>query len=195
MPRDLKHKQEYDRRYRAEHPRSPEKEAEYHRRYYNKEQRRKRYLANREQILQERKDYYLTHRDDILAYKRKYQSEHPDKIANIHARRVARIGAATITKDQWLSVMRESEWCCVYCGTVLGIKTRTLDHVVPLTRGGPHLRDNLVAACRHCNDSKNNRMPHEWLQTPVCDVDVTRRLWIVTLLCMPLENVAFGCGS
>ena len=35
---------------------------------------------------------------------------------------------------------------CVYCGTALGLANATLDHVIPLSRGGSHLPGNLVSA-------------------------------------------------
>ena len=34
---------------------------------------------------------------------------------------------------------------CVYCGTALGLENATLDHVIPLSRGGSHQPGNLVA--------------------------------------------------
>lgn len=47
---------------------------------------------------------------------------------------------------------------CVYCGAPGG----TIDHVVPVTRGGTNSPENLVSACRSCNSSKKDRLPLEW---------------------------------
>jgi 5-methylcytosine-specific restriction endonuclease McrA len=38
----------------------------------------------------------------------------------------------------------------------------TLDHVIPLTRGGAHTASNLRVACRSCNSSKGELMPDEY---------------------------------
>lgn len=38
----------------------------------------------------------------------------------------------------------------------------TVDHVVPLSKGGGNGRDNLVLSCRHCNSLKGDMMPDEW---------------------------------
>jgi 5-methylcytosine-specific restriction endonuclease McrA len=48
---------------------------------------------------------------------------------------------------------------CQYCG----VKSRdlTLDHVVPRQRGGKHVWENLVSACKACNHRKGNRTPEE----------------------------------
>lgn len=48
---------------------------------------------------------------------------------------------------------------CVYCGSTERI---SIDHVVPLSRGGKHEASNLAPACLPCNASKNNRLPSEW---------------------------------
>jgi len=43
---------------------------------------------------------------------------------------------------------------CAYCGTTENL---TLDHVLPLSRGGAHRIENLVAACKPCNSRKGAR--------------------------------------
>jgi 5-methylcytosine-specific restriction endonuclease McrA len=48
---------------------------------------------------------------------------------------------------------------CFYCGRSGG----TVDHVVPLSRGGQHAEGNLVPACRSCNSSKGDKLLIEWL--------------------------------
>jgi 5-methylcytosine-specific restriction endonuclease McrA len=46
---------------------------------------------------------------------------------------------------------------CVYCGG----PANSVDHVVPRSRGGRHVWENVVAACRRCNSRKENHQPHE----------------------------------
>jgi 5-methylcytosine-specific restriction endonuclease McrA len=36
-----------------------------------------------------------------------------------------------------------------------------VDHVVPRSRGGPHVWENVVAACQRCNAHKKDRTPDE----------------------------------
>lgn len=48
---------------------------------------------------------------------------------------------------------------CAYCGR----PAQTLDHVVPVTRGGADEPSNTVPACYGCNSSKYDRTPDEWL--------------------------------
>ena len=50
-------------------------------------------------------------------------------------------------------------WRCVYCGTRGG--RLTLDHVVPRSRGGDSVWENVVTSCAPCNLRKGNRLPEE----------------------------------
>jgi 5-methylcytosine-specific restriction endonuclease McrA len=53
---------------------------------------------------------------------------------------------------------------CAYCGVKLSTYTATLDHVIPLSRGGSDEPRNLVWCCKKCNYSKGNKLPYEWLK-------------------------------
>jgi 5-methylcytosine-specific restriction endonuclease McrA len=50
-------------------------------------------------------------------------------------------------------------WACVYCGAATG--RLTLDHVVPRSRGGESIWENVVTACAPCNLRKGDRLLHE----------------------------------
>jgi hypothetical protein len=50
-------------------------------------------------------------------------------------------------------ILRRDQYTCQYCG---GDAT-TVDHVIPISRGGNDYPDNLVAACTRCNYSKSDR--------------------------------------
>lgn len=56
---------------------------------------------------------------------------------------------------------------CFYCGEILqddGDNPVTLDHVVPrwVLPPGYFLKDNLVCACRNCNQEKGSEVPVSW---------------------------------
>ena len=46
---------------------------------------------------------------------------------------------------------------CQYCGAA----AENIDHVIPRSRGGQHVWENVVAACRPCNTRKEDRYLHE----------------------------------
>lgn len=47
---------------------------------------------------------------------------------------------------------------CQYCGSTQEL---TIDHIIPRSRGGKNSFENCVAACKPCNNKKNNRTPRE----------------------------------
>jgi hypothetical protein len=55
---------------------------------------------------------------------------------------------------------------CFYCENPLLAGEGHIDHVVPLSRLGPHAELNFVHACPSCNTSKNNMLPSEWPELP-----------------------------
>ena len=50
-------------------------------------------------------------------------------------------------------------WRCVYCGSSGG--RLTLDHVIPRSRGGDSVWENIVTSCAPCNLRKGDRLPEE----------------------------------
>jgi 5-methylcytosine-specific restriction endonuclease McrA len=67
-------------------------------------------------------------------------------------------------------VLRDSQWwkrrismgICYYCRRQVGHAALTMDHVVPLGRGGTSIRGNVVPACKDCNTRKKGMLPIEW---------------------------------
>lgn len=50
---------------------------------------------------------------------------------------------------------------CQYCGAAPGSKELTIDHVLPLSRGGKTTWENCVLSCVRCNTKKGSRTPQE----------------------------------
>ncbi len=51
---------------------------------------------------------------------------------------------------------------CYYCRTHVGRDGLTMDHIVPLSRGGKSRKGNIVACCKECNNRKQSLLPVEW---------------------------------
>lgn len=52
-------------------------------------------------------------------------------------------------------------YMCMYCATIFGSHQLTRDHIVPLSRKGQDKWENVVAACRRCNQHKANYLLEE----------------------------------
>ena len=51
---------------------------------------------------------------------------------------------------------------CHYCGRAFAPSALTMDHIVPMIRGGKSVKSNIAAACKDCNSRKKYLMPLEW---------------------------------
>jgi 5-methylcytosine-specific restriction endonuclease McrA len=80
----------------------------------------------------------------------------PHVIRLIHYVRVPRAIQRKISRR---ALFARDGWRCVYCGTTAG--RLTLDHVVPRSRGGDSVWENVVTSCAPCNLRKGNRLPEE----------------------------------
>jgi 5-methylcytosine-specific restriction endonuclease McrA len=68
----------------------------------------------------------------------------------------------SFTLEQFKRKCAKYHWKCAYCDTQLNELTVTIEHVVPLSRGGTNNIDNLVPACSKCNNSKGAKLLSEW---------------------------------
>ena len=50
---------------------------------------------------------------------------------------------------------------CLYCGERPARQHLTRDHVLPVSKGGKDVWENVVAACFRCNSRKSNRTPQQ----------------------------------
>lgn len=69
--------------------------------------------------------------------------------------------AGLLRKSRWWLNKRASG-VCYYCGRSVPARELTMDHVVPLVRGGKSEKNNIVPACRECNYKKKYLLPMEW---------------------------------
>jgi 5-methylcytosine-specific restriction endonuclease McrA len=65
--------------------------------------------------------------------------------------------------------LRESGWwkrkratgICHHCGKKFSPRELTMDHLVPIVRGGKSTKGNLVPSCKACNSERKYRLPFE----------------------------------
>ena len=70
--------------------------------------------------------------------------------------------ARALRKTAWWQ-RRIQRGVCAYCGAKVGAQKLTMDHVVPVARGGRSARGNVVASCKDCNSHKKLLTPAEQL--------------------------------
>lgn len=92
---------------------------------------------------------------------------------NVRLRRARQAGVESDPKLTVLALRSiDGDYCC-YCGVEMtfvrgrrgeGIASNraTLEHILPISRGGTHTFDNAAIACHRCNTSKNRKTVAEW---------------------------------
>jgi 5-methylcytosine-specific restriction endonuclease McrA len=76
-----------------------------------------------------------------------------------HVSRERTRGRALRATVWWQQCVRRG--VCHYCGRAVGADALTMDHVVPIARGGCSTKGNVVPACRSCNQAKRALTPAE----------------------------------
>lgn len=69
--------------------------------------------------------------------------------------------ARELRASQWWKRKR-SAGKCHYCGRQYRPAELTMDHLIPIVRGGKTVQGNVVPACKDCNSKKKYLLPMEW---------------------------------
>lgn len=69
--------------------------------------------------------------------------------------------ARLLRKTSWWKNKR-SRGICYYCEKHFPPNHLTMDHIIPVSRGGQSIKSNLVTACKECNNKKKHQMTYEW---------------------------------
>ena len=83
---------------------------------------------------------------------------HPIVAARGHARAHALDPTPALTNT---ALFARDQHLCLYCGQDYARPHLTRDHVMPLSRGGRDIWENVVTACFHCNSRKGGRTPQQ----------------------------------
>ena len=95
------------------------------------------------------------------ATKRSYRISFEGRVAKAKSgakRRAAKKIDATLSAAEWKKILQAHKSRCYWCKTKLKASAVTMDHVVPLSKGGQHTKENVVPACQHCNSSKQAQL-------------------------------------
>lgn len=107
----------------------------------------------------DRSEYLNATKQRRLAYQRNWRKNNPARTSSHKAKRRANELVGKFTESDWKRLVNYYRGRCAYCGNE---SVLTVDHVVPLSRGGTNYIGNLLPACQSCNSSKHNLFLVEW---------------------------------
>lgn len=152
-------RREYNAAYYAEH-REQEITASCAWAQGHKEHRRK-YLMN----------YRATNKEELAVKAKQRWQDHPEKMqeywhtekgrlvrkASNAKRRHQRRGLGPIDMKGFYAKCADLQWHCQLCGKELTRETVTIDHIIPVSKGGTNVLENLQPLCFHCNSVKRDK--------------------------------------
>lgn len=156
-------KSKRDAKYRKEH-------AEYYKNYLkeynqlNKDQiyeKKKQYIANNKLAhLKRQHAWYEKNKDSIKHRTSQYKKDHPEQYQMYNNRRLALKKTATVELFTMQDIIFKYGNKCFYCEG----KFEEIDHYIPLSKSGSHTLDNVRPSCEHCNLTKSNKLPEDFLK-------------------------------
>ena len=66
---------------------------------------------------------------------------------------------------------------CAYCGCKLTIDNSTVDHIKPRIKGGTDAWENLLPACKHCNNLKTDLSIDDYKQSIINQIKELKKLF------------------
>jgi 5-methylcytosine-specific restriction endonuclease McrA len=117
-----------------------------------------------ERVEENHRAYRVANAEKRKAYNKKWRAEHPGYFVARARERDARLRGTSNELIRRLDVLERAGWKCALCGDAIPADATwpshefgTVDHIVPVSRGGEHTWDNVQAAHWICNHRKGAR--------------------------------------
>lgn len=110
---------------------------------------------NRDKRLAENKEWRLQNPDRVRANIKRWVEENKDRSNLLHRlKKQRRRAAGILTAADWELVLETYGAACLNCGK----PEVTIDHVVPVSKGGTNTIGNVQPLCGFCNTSKHTKV-------------------------------------
>lgn len=201
----LKNNPDYNIKYHDEHK---FEEAMYSKQYHesNKdkisEYNKQRYQKKRKEILGRTKKYYQVHKERYKENYRTFREEHkPEELERVskwqknnkekgvlksqRRRAKERQLESNYSEEEWFGCKNYFNNKCAYCGKKVKL---TVEHVIPVNKGGSYIRQNIIPACGTCNRSKGDKDMELWYKKQPFYIE-EREIKILEYLGIDFKNV------
>ena len=116
------------------------------------------YVANADHVKASKAEWRAANADHAKASSAKWRTDNPEKMRAQQHRRRARKSSTVF--QFWVKRDDVPEDVCYWCGTS---DVAHVDHVMPISLGGPAVESNEVPTCAECNLSKGATHPLVWI--------------------------------
>lgn len=112
------------------------------------------------------KAYYESHKEKLQNRTREWCRNNYGRHMENVLRRVGRLKSQSVKPESIDSfcakVKTKPTIICYYCEKRVSTKKIHFDHIVPLSKGGPHSIENICVSCERCNRSKHATPIQDW---------------------------------
>jgi 5-methylcytosine-specific restriction endonuclease McrA len=93
------------------------------------------------------------------------------RIAYTHKVRAGKLGLnGSFTVEEWKGICAQYDYKCAICGSE---EPLTADHIIPMSKDGSNLIQNIQPLCKSCNSRKKDKIPDEVVvREPVVPIPV-----------------------
>ncbi|UBF29837.1 HNH endonuclease (plasmid) [Kovacikia minuta CCNUW1] len=109
----------------------------------------------------DRQKLYMQERQKSLTEEQRQSERERSRVKSRKRRALIKSAHIPYTEQQVKEKFAAMGNACFYCSSLDQI---TVDHYIPINKGGWDSLDNLVPACSRCNFSKRDMLPDEWIQ-------------------------------
>jgi 5-methylcytosine-specific restriction endonuclease McrA len=109
------------------------------------------------------KSWMKAHPEKVRAYYQRWYVENQDLLRTSSLRRRSIYASSPFQYEEWLEILYVFDQKCGYC--LVECDSLTMDHMIPISRGGPHTAENIIPSCRSCNSRKRDRTIFYMLNT------------------------------
>ena len=112
--------------------------------------------ANKDKVNALSRAWVHKNKDKFYAITKAWQKKNKEKMRWYICNRRAKMKSVggKISKDDWKELLEEANHKCLCCGTTENL---SLDHIIPISKGGLNVKENSQVLCRACNSKKGNR--------------------------------------
>ena len=128
---------------------------------YYRQCNRKHYLKNREEIIKKAVKWGQDHREKIHSYREKWKRIHSFHKLVLRANKYHEDKIKPF--DLW-KIAKKQKLQCALTGDILDRKNISLDHIVPLSKGGKNIVSNVRLVTKDANFMKNSHSDEELLE-------------------------------
>lgn len=101
-----------------------------------------------------RRNHYLANTEKEKQRSKLWRQQHPVLRRAYQRMRYVKTQGHRLTDEEWSEVLQAYGTRCLRCGTENDI---TVDHIIPVSKGGQDIKENVQPLCRACNTKKKQQ--------------------------------------